>query len=178
MELQKAIESRRSIRKYKSDDIDDKTIIKLIDNARIAPSAKNTQPWRFYIARGEEKNNIATIMKDYHNKFPEGTIGMKTTADVIEEAPVLILVFRTSDSTTTERQDALSIGAAIEHILLSAQDMGLGSLWIAATYRVRDEIAKSVNIDMDLYSAVAIGIANENPDMRPRKTLNEIIINK
>lgn len=177
MELQQAMEDRRSIRKFQNTDIDDKVIYELLDVARIAPSAKNIQPWRFYIARGDLKNQIAGLMKAYHQSNPINTAGMLSTANAIEQSPALILVFRQGDGHSLERNDILSIGASIEHILLKATEKGLGSLWICAMYKVREEIARLVNVDMELYSAIAIGYADETPSPRPRLSLEDIIIN-
>ena len=175
MELKKTIENRRSIRKFKSDDIDNSIIIDLINSARLAPSARNLQPWRFYIARGSTKQKISDTMKQYHKSHPENTMGMYTTSLAIDEAPVLLLVFRNPE-TTSDRNDTLSLGAGIEHILLSATEIGLGSLWICAMYNVRHEISKIINTPLELYSMIALGYPNENPAPRPRKTLNELII--
>ena len=65
MELQKAFESRRSIRKYKNTDIPKETLRELLECARISPSAKNIQPWKFYIAKGETKDAVADFMTEY-----------------------------------------------------------------------------------------------------------------
>lgn len=176
MELQKAFEKRRSIRKYKDKDVTKEQILELLESARMSPSARNIQPWRFYISRGEEKNKIAKIMKDYHKNNPENTIGMHSTALAIEQAPVLILVFRDSE-TPLDRNDTLSMGASIEHILLKATEINLGSLWICAMYKVRKEIAELVGVNLELYSMIAIGHADETPEARPRKKLEEIILN-
>lgn len=94
MELQQAIELRRSIRKFKQQDVEDNIINDLLEVARIAPSAKNYQPWKFYVARGDKKDKIARLMKAYHENNPVNTAGMLSTANAIDEAPVLILVFR------------------------------------------------------------------------------------
>lgn len=177
MELQEVLEKRRSIRKFKNNDVSDDIINQLLESARIAPSAKNLQPWRFFVAKGEIKNKIAEIMKNYHYSNPERTAGMLTTALTIEQAPVLILVFREGDGFSLERNDILSLGASIEHILLKATDMGLGSLWICAMYKVREEIQKLVGIDLELYSSIAIGYSDEDPSPRPRKSLDEIKLN-
>ena len=55
MELKEAIIKRRSIRKYKSEDVPNNIIEDLIDLARFAPSAKNRQPWKFMIVRNKVK---------------------------------------------------------------------------------------------------------------------------
>ena len=178
MELQKTIEKRKSIRKFKKQNISNNLILQLIESARISPSARNTQPWKFYIARGEEKDMVAKIMRTYaEENDPIKHAGMISTSQAILEAPVLILTFRDSNTTTSERNDTLSIGSAIEHILLKATELNLGSLWICATYNVRHEISKLINTELELYSAIAIGYSNEDPSPRPRKNIEEIIMN-
>ncbi len=177
MNLIETLEKRRSIRKYKNTDIDNKTILDLLECARISPSAKNIQPWKFYVARGKEKDSVADFMIDYANTYgKEKYAGMYSTASAIKQAPVLLLVFRDNDA-PLERNDTLSIGASIEHILLRATELELGSLWICATYKVRDKISELVKTDLELYSCIALGYADEEPSMRPRKNLQDIVMN-
>lgn len=175
MELQKVIEERRSIRKFKSDDISDNVIYDLIEAARLAPSAKNRQPWKFYIAKNGIKKQIVTLMQEWCSNNKDIQTSVLPTSNAIDQAPVLILVFKDSVSDAI-RSDTLSIGAAIEHILLKATEYDLGSLWIADTYYVKDEISKLINTELELYSAIALGYKDENPNSRPRKKLEDIII--
>lgn len=62
MQLKEAIENRRSIRKYKCEEVPNELIEELIECARLAPSAKNRQPWEFLIVKNNTKNEIADIM--------------------------------------------------------------------------------------------------------------------
>lgn len=62
MELKETMQNRHSIRKYKNLDIPNKVIQDLIECAKLAPSAKNRQPWKFVIAKNGIKNQIADIM--------------------------------------------------------------------------------------------------------------------
>ena len=62
MELQKAIEERRSIRKFKNKDVENSLIESLIDCARKVPSAKNRQPWKYLIVKGNTKDLIAKLV--------------------------------------------------------------------------------------------------------------------
>lgn len=176
MELKEVIKKRRSIRKYKEKDIDENIINSIIEAGRLSPSAKNVQPWKFYIAKKEIKNKIADLMIDYHKNNPINTYGMFTTATVIKQAPVLILVFKDSDN-NFDRNDALSIGACIQNMLLTATDLNVGSLWIAATFNVREKISKLVNTNLELYSVIAIGHSDENPEARPRKPFDNLFLN-
>ena len=177
MELQTTFEARRSIRKYTNQEVTNETILKLLDAARISPSAKNIQPWKFYVARGETKDKVADFMIEYADTHdPIKYAGMYSTGTAIKEAPVLILVFRDNDA-PLERNDTLSIGSAIEHVLLKATELGLGSLWICATYKIRDNVSQLIGTDLELYSCIALGKANEQPTPRPRKSLEDIIMN-
>ena len=176
MEFTTLIKKRRSIRQFKNDNINDETIKQLLEAARLAPSAKNRQPWKFYIARNEVKSTIVDLMKEWQFNNKNTQTSILGTANAISQAPVLILVFKDSVS-NAERSDTLSLGAAIEHILLKATEMNLGSLWIADTYYIKEKISKMINTNLELYSAIAIGIADEFPDQRPRKEIKDILIN-
>lgn len=57
MDLTNAIKQRRSIRRYNNTAVEDDKIIEILNAARLAPSAKNRQPWKFHISRGGERQN-------------------------------------------------------------------------------------------------------------------------
>lgn len=183
MELNKAIENRRSIRKYKVIDVPNEIIEELINCARLAPSAKNRQPWKFMIVKDKIKNEIADIMLEQdkksrislERKIYNSNSSVKATALIIKEAPILILVFRPKDNNWVIG-DSLSIGAAIEHICLKATDLKLGSLWIRDIVYTQDSIANLVGKDdMELISAISIGYPDENPKQRTKKKLEEVM---
>lgn len=62
MEFREVVEKRRSIRRFKKDDIANEVIEDIIDCGRLAPSAKNRQPWYFVVIRNKEKDAIVHIM--------------------------------------------------------------------------------------------------------------------
>lgn len=183
MELKHVIENRRSIRKYKCEEVSNELIEDLIECARLAPSAKNRQPWEFLIVKNNTKNEIADIMLEkekgrninLEKKLLNANNSVKATAKIIKEVPILILVFKQYNENWTTG-DTLSIGGAIEHICLRATDLGLGSLWIRDTVYSQKEIAKLVGYEnMELISAIAVGYPDEEPKQRPRKKLDEIL---
>ena len=57
------IENRRSIRKYKPDELERNLIEEIIYSASLAPSAKNRQPWKFIVYQEEEKNKLVDVMR-------------------------------------------------------------------------------------------------------------------
>ena len=183
MELIETINNRRSVRKYKDIDIPNDVIEDLINYARLAPSAKNRQPWEFMIVKNKTKNEIADIMLEQlkeskvslERKIYNANSSVKATANIMKQAPILILVFKPKEDNWIIG-DSLSIGAAIEHICLRATDLELGSLWIRDIVYTQKEIAKLVGKDdMELISAISIGYPDEKPKQRARKKLNEIM---
>ncbi|MDE6984245.1 MAG: nitroreductase family protein [Lachnospiraceae bacterium] len=80
-----------------------------------------------------------------------------------------------NDARIAEICDTLSVGAAIQNILLEAQNMGLGTLWIANTCFAYRELVSYLQTDRQLVGAVAVGYPDEAPPQRPRKELTQIV---
>lgn len=189
-----SIYKRRSIRKYKSDMLPKEKIEKILDAARVAPSGKNRQPWKFIVYGGEKKKEILKVMragikqelkeplfKNSERLLPDAD----NTLRIMMKAPVVVFVINTNgkspmenidmDDRFTEICDTLSIGAAIENMLLAAQELGVGSLWIGNTCFAYRELAEYIGKEGQLIGAVAFGIADEEPVARPRKKLENIV---
>ena len=183
METLKAIEERRSIRGFTKEKIKKEIVEDILNCGRLAPSAKNRQPWYFVIVQKETKDKIADMMTNYTINNDETNekklLGHKSsvnpTANVIKQAPILVLVFREKNDNWIVG-DNLSIGACVENMCLRATDLGIGSLWIRDTVYVAEDVAKMLgHEDMELNCALALGYANQFPKMRPRKKLEDII---
>ena len=136
MELEEVIAQRRSIRKFETKPVDKVKREKLIEAARLCQSAKNRQPWQFMILKDGRKDQVAGIMlqlfESHDEELPGYVNSSRHTAQIIQNAPVLMLVFREPDELWIPG-DLLSIGAAIEHVCLEAVNLGLGALWIRDT---------------------------------------------
>ena len=189
------IENRRSIRKYKPDKIERKLIEEIIYSASLAPSAKNRQPWKFIVYQGKEKDKLVDVMrhginseKMTHELMPEWAFAIpdaENTVRIMQEVPCLIAVLNTNQYTPfasienekriVEISDSLSIGAAIENMILTATGYGLGTLWIANTCFAYNELMDFIGTDSQLTGIVAVGFADESPAKRPRKPLEEIV---
>ena len=72
--------------------------------------------------------------------------------------------------------DILSIGAAIENMILSLTDMGIGSVWIGNTNIVNKEIQNILNIKYETISSIAIGVPDQSPKPRPRKDIKDVVL--
>lgn len=190
-----SIEHRRSIRKYKPDAVGKELIDIIISAARLAPSAKNRQPWRYLAYISEEKSRLLDIMEsslikeqEKHDLLPNSMNGLPDafhTLKIMKTAPVIIIVMNTNgqspfqaidtDARITEICDSLSIGASIENMLLKAQELGLGTLWIANTCFAYNDLVEFIGEEGQLVGAVALGYADEQPLSRPRKDLSDIL---
>lgn len=195
MEVRDSIEKRRSIRKFKDTPVDLELVSQLIDAAVAAPSAKNRQPWKFIVYTGAAKEEICDAMeaglareKSGQPILPGWTCGhadADNTLRVMREAPILIAVLNTNgrtpyedidtDHRIAEICDSLSIGAAIQNLLLEATAHGLGTLWIANTCFAYPELVKCIGTEYQLISVASVGYAAEAPDMRPRKKMDEVL---
>ncbi len=177
METKKAIEERRSIRGFKKEDISKEVVEDILNCGRLAPSAKNRQPWYFVVLRNGIKDKIADLMIEYTiNKDKRKELNsVNPTANVIKQAPILVLIFRPKDDNYLIG-DTLSIGACVENMCLRATDLGLGSLWIRDVVYVSKEVTELLgHEDLELNCAVSLGMPSQNPKQRPRKELKDIM---
>ena len=180
MELEEVIAQRRSIRKFESKPVEKAKLEKLIEAARLCQSAKNRQPWQFMILDDDRKDQVAEIMlqlfESHDEKLPGYVNSSRHTAEIIKNAPLLILVFREPDALWTTG-DLLSIGAAIEHVCLEAVNLGLGALWIRDTEYTEQEICEFCGYpQLQLVSAIAAGYPAEQPAPRPRKDPADLML--
>ena len=200
MELSEAIKKRYSCRTYLPSPITDEQIKQIVESARLAPSSKNAQQWKFVCIKTEtESHDIAKMLENYYinNKNnPEilkGASSVFATGKILEQCPAIILVFEDCERITrTKAEDIsalLSIGGAVEHMMLTATDMGLGCLWIADTYYVHEELADYILdklkgtkyenfIDKSnrLICSMAVGEMAEIKQFVPRKNLEDILV--
>ena len=190
-----SINERRSIRKYKPQLIDKKLIGEILSAAVLAPSAKNRQPWKFIVYSGSSKDELLTKMEEglFKTKkelahLPDSEYMLSdafNTLRIMREAPTVIMVLNTNGRSPfrdidtfariTEICDSLSIGAAIENMLLRATELGIGTLWIANTSYAYNELVNFIGTNAQLIGAVALGYADEAPAARPRKSLDDVV---
>jgi nitroreductase len=67
-----------------------------------------------------------------------------------------------------------SIGAAIQNMLLAAQDLGVGSLWICDVFYAYEELCAWLGEQGQMIAAVSLGYADESPEARSRKPVGEV----
>ena len=149
MNIEEAIEKRFSCRHFSDRKIPDEEIMNIINAARLAPSAHNRQNWAFMILKGEEKNQLSRIMLSLfdgdYSHFPPFCKTSKVSAKVIGNSSHAILCLKKKDD-MWNTEDLLSIGAAIENMLLEATSKGFAALWIRDTVYTEKQDQKSRRI--------------------------------
>lgn len=189
-----AIVNRRSIRKYKPDNVPQPVIEEIIKAGMLAPSSKNRQPWKFIVATGDSKDEAVEIFRKgierekadpFLYESTQYISGAEYTLKIMQQAPVLIFIANTLsekfdrpldvEKRVSEICNTQSVGAAIENMILAATDSGLGSLWICDTYFAQKELNNWMNTEGELCAALALGYADEAPSARPRKKMEDVV---
>ena len=162
MSLYELILTRRSIRQFKQDPVSKDILEKLVNSARLAPSGANLQPLEFVaVDDGELKKELFSCLKWAAYIVPEGNPkpGCEPTAYVV------ILVNLDIRESGYERD----VGAAVENMILTAWEKGIGSCWIANadTDRIQEMLKVPENYRID--SVLALGYPAEEPKIEEMK---------
>lgn len=159
MDILEVIKTRRSIRKYELEPISEDEINSILEAGRWAPSAGNSQPWKFIVIRSKDvRENIAEALP---------------TGRFISDAPLGIAVALNPRASKRPVEDG---AAATQNMLLEAHSLGLGACWIGCYGTEKEVIVKRI-LDIPeedrLLSVISIGHPAESPE-RTRRELQEI----
>ncbi|MBD3191126.1 MAG: hypothetical protein GF308_10800 [Candidatus Heimdallarchaeota archaeon] len=177
MTFDKIIQERRSIRRYKPDPLTNEQLTAILDAGNKAPSAKNLQHWRFHVFLGEAKKEFTTFCLDMFDKKanePDVHPYARYSFKIMEEAPIIVLVYTAQKMDHPSRPDIQSVAAAIQNMLLKAYELGLGSLWICDVLYIDELINEHLEIDMQLIAAVTFGYPDENPKDRRKLSVESV----
>ncbi|NLZ94978.1 MAG: nitroreductase [Bacteroidales bacterium] len=120
MNINKLFLERKSVRSFSNKEVDKKTILELFDATRLAPSAVNYQPWRFFICSSEE------IKQQIIESYPRSWF---------KTAPLYIVAC--TDKSQSWKREAdnkdhgnIDVAIAVTHLTLKATELGLGTCWV------------------------------------------------
>ena len=201
MELLKAIQSRRSIRKFKSDEVPDAAIRELLDAARLAPSGSNLQATRFVVIKSPvermrlkectplpfvahapviiacciDREAMGSTLARYRELMEaQAFAGTPLDDPTLMEAAAK----RRSgmDQAAIKAYLTLNAAIAIEHIVLRAVDLGLGSCWIMMFDSAKTKRMLELDDRYDVVALLPVGYPDQSPAARPRLPLGDLIL--
>ena len=166
MSILKIIKERRSVRKYKPDPIPEEVLQRVLDAARFSPSGKNLQPWKFILVKDE------TLKQ----RLVEAAVGQS----FIAEAPLVVVACAFPDNCYSRMGNYMKswpvdVAIAVEHLMLQAQEEGLGTCWIGAFEEKEIKSILDVPDGVRVLALTPLGYPDENPGSRGRKSLEEIV---
>ena len=181
MEVLEAIRTRRSIRQYRDDSVDDETIELVLDAARWAPSWANSQCWRFIVVRDSDiKNELADTVIAVSDRPNRAT-------DAVRKAPVVIVACaelgksgyfaRELREPVTDKGDwyMFDVALAMQNLTLAAHSLGLGTVHVGAFDARQAASILDVPADFCVVEMTPLGYPEEESKVRPRKELSEIV---
>ncbi len=167
MDIFQVIRDRRSIRKYKDIPVEREKIDQVLDAARLAPSWKNLQCWRFLVLTAPEKKEALL------SAFGEDNPGKKAFL----QAPVAIVVC--ADPSESDLNHGIEyfvadVAIAFEHICLAAHALGLGTCWMGMFDEADMKVKLGIPDTVRVVGVTPLGYPDQEPKPRPRKELSEI----
>jgi nitroreductase len=197
VELSDVIASRRSIRKFRDEDISADTVRLLLDAARLAPSGSNVQPARFVVAQSPAAKEALGRCTPY--KFivkaavvfvccadltamtaREGRIGELLKEGVFEGVDIDMndpaAVSPVMDEEAVKAYLSMNVAIAVEHIVLKAVDLGLGSCWLGRFDRRKVKMELALDENVHPVVLLPVGYPDQSPKARPRVALDKLVL--
>jgi len=159
------IKSRRSVRDFTDAPVSKDDINTILDAGRWAPSGLNNQPWRYIVVQDR------------------GTIGEMATCthynNVVQGAPLLIVVFLDHDAEYNYVKDVQAIGAAIQNMLLACCELELGAVWLGEILNRKEKVNSILDApdSLELMAVLAIGHPVEKERVSTRKGVEDVTFN-
>ena len=162
MTVLEAIKNRYSCRNYLDKSIEKEKLNQVLEAARLAPSAKNLQDWRFVIVTDKEPKR--KLVEAANNQT------------FLEKAGVIIIACTNSDYVMRCGQPAgiIDVAIALEHICLQATALGLATCWIGAFYPEKVKPIVGIPADITIVELMAIGYPADKPRTSGREPVEKI----
>jgi len=164
MDVFTAVNQRSSVRAYKATDVEEDKLRKILEVARLSPSASNRQDWKFIVVRNREtKKKLAKAA------FDQSFIG---------EAPIVIVACGTEPETFMacgQPAYTVDVSIACSFMILQAFELGLGTCWIGAFKE--DEVKKILKVpeSIRVVAMTPLGYPKQPPSQKFRKSQDQII---
>jgi len=164
MDVLTAIQGRRSIRKYSSKPVEEEKLLKVLEAARLSPSAKNLQEWKFIVVKDAETRA----------KLTEATLGQ----DFVGQAPIILVACGTDPERIMkcgQYHYTVDLSIATAYMILEAHELGLGTCWLGRFDENKVKEILGIPEKVRVVAMTPLGYPAETPAQRPRKKLDEIV---
>ncbi len=159
-----AIKKRQSVRSYQDKEIPEEILQQILEAGRLAPSAKNTQSWKFIVVKdGNLRKKLVPACKNQ---------------EFVGKAPVVIAGCGTNPNyvmSNGEQAYSIDLAIALDHMSLEAASLGLGTCWIGAFYQKQVKEILDVPEDVRIVNLLTLGYSEKLGPKTGRKPLSEII---
>jgi len=162
MQVLETIRTRRSIRKFKNQDVPDNLINQILTAGTWAPYGRN-QIWRFAVIKDPGlKSDIAKLT---------------AYAKILENAPVIVPVFFDRRKTYHNMKDAQTMGACIQNMLLAIHGLGLAAVWIGEILKSKKAVRNLCGApeSYELSAVIALGYGRQKGVIEKRLGLGRVV---
>ena len=167
MEFFNVIEQRHSVRSYRPDPVEPEKLQQVLEAAQLAPTACNLQEFKMIVIK--TSGYQGELKKIYSREW-------------FTEAPYVLCVCSIPSKTWVrkDRKNYSDVDAAIvmEHIILAATALGLGTCWIGAFDAQAAREVLELDGSWEPVALTPLGYARENPVKRERKSLEDLVVYK
>ncbi|HNU72904.1 MAG TPA: nitroreductase [Thermodesulfobacteriota bacterium] len=160
------IRTRRSIRTFTAQPVDDDTIDTIIEMGTWAPSGLNNQPWKFVVIK--------------ERRLLEQLAELTSSSHIIRHAAVCIAVFLDHTLGYDRVKDILGVGACIENMMLSIHALELGGVWLGEILKNRKKVEALLEVpeSCELMAVVAFGHPAAKRETGVRRPLRSAILSR
>jgi nitroreductase len=166
------IKKRQSVRKYQDKPVEEEKLQLILEAARLAPSSSNSQPWHFIAVKNKE------LIKGLMNAVP---LGVTAINKFMEQAPMVIVgcvtpnFFQKVSSLLGRENHWIDVAIAMEHMVLEAEDLDLGTCWIGWFDEGKVKKLLNVHKNAKVVAMLTLGYpADGGTHVTTRKPLEEI----
>lgn len=164
MELKEVIKKRQSVRDYEDKPVPEEKLLRVLEAARLAPSASNRQRWKFIVVReGKRRAELARAAGGQAH---------------LAKAPVIIAAVATMPEYVMRcgvPAYAVDLAIAVDHMTLAAVDEGLGTCWIGAFSQEEARDILNVPEHYRIVTLLPLGFPRQPGRPKVRKSLDEIV---
>jgi nitroreductase len=164
MEFSELVKKRYSVRAYKPDPVEDEVLNQVLEAARLAPTADNRQPFQLIVI---------------HTAGREAELKRIYNRDWFTQAPLVICACGIPVQGWTRRDGKnyteVDVAIAMDHLILAATSLGLGTCWIGAFYPAAAREVLGLPDGVEPIVFTPLGYPADQPKPKKRKTLSELV---